>query len=62
MAYNGSLIITFTELAVDVFDGAYSVSVNRQTASNGSAYEKGWCTAQGKPLRSCHNLTGCETP
>jgi hypothetical protein len=60
MLYNGSASINFTELAVDVFDGAYSVSVNRQTY--GSAYVQGWCTAQGKVIAACHNQTGCKTP
>jgi hypothetical protein len=56
MLYDGSASINFTELAADVFDGAYSVSVNRQTYP----YVKGWCTAQGKVIAACHNQTGCE--
>ena len=46
MLYDGSAIIKFTELAVDVFDGAYSVSVNRKT----DALVEVWCTAEGKVI------------
>ena len=60
MAYNGSASINFTELAVDTFDGAYSVSVNRQTYD--SPYVQGWCTAQGEVIAACHNQTGREKP
>jgi hypothetical protein len=48
MLYDGSAGIKFTELAVDVFDGAYSVSVNRKT--DGSALVEVWCKAEGKVI------------
>ena len=48
MLYDGSASINFTALAADVFDGAYSVSVNGKT--DGSAFVQVWCTAEGKVI------------